>query len=135
MSFRKSFWEINENNWRTKKKQVKALEVLKSEENKEEIKSVEGVFPKGMRTNEIKNQTDEIKKWEEKVRRKDLVYKTNKYKYGFLQYETISLFGDSIYNSKISIDEAGIDQRSLLDGLRDFNDRSRPKTAEGKNKK
>ena len=88
-----------------------------------------------MRTNEIKNQTDEIKKWEEKVRQKDLVYKTNKYKYGFLQYETISLFGDSIYNSKISIDEAGIDQRSLLDGLRDFNDRSRPKTAEGKNKK
>ena len=72
MSFRKSFWEINENNWRTKKKQVKALEVLKSEENKEEIKSVEGVFPKGMRTNEIKNQTDEIKKWEEKVRQKEI---------------------------------------------------------------
>ena len=38
------------------KKQVKALEVLKTEENKEEnkeekIKSVEGLFPKEMRTN------------------------------------------------------------------------------------
>ena len=88
-----------------------------------------------MRTNEIKNQIDEIKKWEEKGRRKDWMYKTNKYKYSFQQYDTISPFRDSIYNGKISINEAGIDQSSLLDGLTDFNDRSRPKTAEGKNKK
>ena len=89
-----------------------------------------------MRTNEIKNQIDEIKKWEEKGRRKDWVYKTNKYKYSFQQYDTISPFRDFvIYNGKISINEAGIDQSSLLDGLTDFNDRSRPKTAEGKNKK
>ena len=48
------------------KKQVKASEVLKPEEikgeNKEEIKSVEGLFPKEMRTNEIKNEIDQIKK-------------------------------------------------------------------------
>ena len=56
------------------KKQDEALEVLKPEENKEEIKSIEGHFPKGIRTNEIKNETDEIKKWEEKIRRKVLVY-------------------------------------------------------------
>ena len=56
------------------KKQDEALEVLKPEENKEEIKLIEGHFPKGIRTNEIKNETDEIKKWEEKIRRKDLVY-------------------------------------------------------------
>ena len=42
-------------------KQVKALEVLKPEENKEEeIKPVEGHFPKEMTTNEIKNEIDEI---------------------------------------------------------------------------
>ena len=35
------------------KKQVEALEVLKPEENKEDIKSMEGLFPKGMRANEI----------------------------------------------------------------------------------
>ena len=46
------------------KQQIKALEVFKSEENKEEeIKPVEGLFSKVMRTNEIKNEIDEIKKW------------------------------------------------------------------------
>ena len=33
------------------------------------------------------------------------------------------------------IAEADIDQRSLLDGLKDFNDRSRAKTEEGKKRK
>ena len=31
----------------------------------EEIKSVEGLFPKGMRTNETKYEIEYIKKWEE----------------------------------------------------------------------
>ena len=29
-----------------------------------------------MRTDEIKNEIDEIRKWEEKINRKDLKYKT-----------------------------------------------------------
>ena len=36
-----------------------------------------------MTMKEIKKEIDEIKKWEQKVRRKHYVYKTNKYKYGF----------------------------------------------------
>ena len=68
------------------KKQVGVLEILKREENKEDIKSDEGSFPKGMRTNEIKNRIDKIKKWEEKVKQQDLIYKENKYKYNFQQY-------------------------------------------------
>ena len=43
-------------------KQVEALKALKSEENKELEKT---------RTNEIKNEIDEIKKWEHKIKRKD----------------------------------------------------------------
>ena len=85
-----------------------------------------------MRTNKIKNEIDEIKKWEEKIRRKDLVYKANKYTYDFQQYEIITYSDDSIYNGKSSIDEAEIDESSLLDVLTGFNDRSRPKGAEGK---
>ena len=53
---------------------------------------------------------------ERKIRQKDLVYKTNKYKYDFQQYKAIRPFGDSIYNGKTSLDEADIDQSSLLDG-------------------
>ena len=53
-------------------KQVEALEVLTPEGNKEDIKSVQWLFPKEMmKTNEIKNEKDEIKNWEEKTRRKD----------------------------------------------------------------
>ena len=43
-----------------------------------------------MRNNETKNEIDEIKKSEEKNTQKDLIYKANKYKYNFQQYETIS---------------------------------------------
>ena len=36
------------------------IQVLKPEENKEDTKPVEGLFPKGMRNNEIKNKISEI---------------------------------------------------------------------------
>ena len=54
-----------------------------------------------MRTNKINNELDEIKKWEEKIWQKVLVYKTNKHKYDFQQYKTIRSFDVSIYNGKI----------------------------------
>ena len=41
---------------------TKQVEALKPEENKEDIKSIEGYFTKDARTNEIKNDTFEIKK-------------------------------------------------------------------------
>ena len=47
-----------------------------------------------MRTNEIENEIEEIKNWEEKIRRKDLVYKTNKNNNDFEQYETKRYLGD-----------------------------------------
>ena len=50
--------------------QVEALKALKQKENKEDIKSVEGSFAKQMRTNENKNEKDEIKKWEETLKEK-----------------------------------------------------------------
>ena len=40
------------------------------------MESIEGIFPKDMRTNEIKNEIYEIKEWEEKIKRKDLKNET-----------------------------------------------------------
>ena len=57
-----------------------------------------------MRTDEIKNEIDGIRKFEEKINRTDLKYKTNNYLYDFQQLETIISFGDSIYTGKINID-------------------------------
>ena len=60
-------------------KQVEALKALKPEEN-QELESTEGLFPKKMRNTEIENETDEIKKWEEKIKKNktDLKYQTKK---------------------------------------------------------
>ena len=56
--------------------QIEALKALKSEEN-QELESIEGLFPKNMRTDGIEIQIDEIRKWGKKIERKDLKYKTN----------------------------------------------------------
>ena len=88
-----------------------------------------------MRTDKIKNETDKIRKWQEKFEGKDLKYKTNKYLYDFQKFETLRSFGDSIYSSKISIDEAGMDQTNILENMVKFNNESKPKTKEGKAKK
>ena len=58
-------------------KQFQALKALKPEENQEDIKSTKGIFQKDIRTNEIKNEISEIRNWEEKIKRKDLIYKAN----------------------------------------------------------
>ena len=52
------------------------LKSLKTEENKGYIKSIEGVVLKDIRTNEIKNEIDEINKLEEEIKQKDLKYET-----------------------------------------------------------
>ena len=65
-------------------KEIKTIEdqgikqVLKSDENKQDIKSTDGVFPKEKRTNDINNEIDEIKKWEQDIERKHLKYETKK---------------------------------------------------------
>ena len=60
-------------------KKTWSFKTLKSSENKQDIKSTDGIFPKQMRTNEIKNKIYEIKKWKEKIKQKDLKYETKKY--------------------------------------------------------
>ena len=118
-------------------KQVKALKALKSEE---ELESVEGLSPpptkkkKKKRTDEIKNEIYEIKKLKEKIKRKYWKHEAGKYKYDFQQYETIRSFGESIYAGKINIHEAEMDETNLLENVVKFNNKSRAKTKEGKNK-
>ena len=46
---------------------VQAFKAFKEEKN-QELKSVEGLFPKRMRNNKTKNEIDEIKKWAEKIK-------------------------------------------------------------------
>ena len=99
------------------------------------MKSIEGLFPKNMRNDEIKNGIDETRKWEEKIKRKDLKCKTNKYLYDFQKFEAIISFGDSIYTGKIDMNEPEMDQTNLLENMKKINNKSKSKTKEGKHKK
>ena len=105
-------------------KQVKDLKALKPQE---ELESIEGLFPKNMRTDKIKNKIYEIKKFEEKIKRKDLKYEAGKCKYDFQNYETINSFDESIYAGKISIREAEMIQTNLLENMVKLVNKSRPK--------
>ena len=99
------------------KNQVEGLEASIPDENKEDTKSIERLFPKDMRTDEIKNEINDIKKWENKIKRKDLKYKTNRYKFDFQQFEILRSFGDSIYNGKVRIDEAEMEKTNLIENI------------------
>ena len=51
------------------------------------------------------------------------------------QYEIIRSFVEIICTGKINIDETEMDQSNLLKNLVEFNNKSRPRTTEGKDKK
>ena len=87
-----------------------------------------------MRTNAIKNEIDEIKKWEEIIKRKDLKHETNKCRFDFQQLKAIRSFGANIYNGKINIKEAKTKQDILFEHILDFSNKSRP-TSNNKIKK
>ena len=61
------------------------MKALNSDKNKQDIKSIDGIF--SMRTTKIEtDEIDEIKKWKEKIKRKDLKYETKKHINDFRQY-------------------------------------------------
>ena len=69
-----------------------------------------------MRNEEIKNEIDEIKKWKNNIKRKDLKYETN----DFQKSETIKSFDNNIYTDEISINEAEMDLTNALFDTEDF---------------
>ena len=86
-----------------------------------------------MRKYEIKNEIDEIKKWENKIKRKDLKFETNRYIFDFQRFEKIRSF--DIYNGKININEAEMKQTNLLANIVELSNKSRPRSKKEKDKK
>ena len=56
---------------------------------------------------------DEIIKLENKIKRNNLKYETNKYDFDFQQFKSIRFHGDSFYTGKINIDKGEINQTNL----------------------
>ena len=111
-------------------KQVKALEDLKSKS-----KSREGIFPDGYGSVEIKNEINKIKVCKKKVNRNNMIYYLSKEPFDFNAFKTIRYFGENIYSSKITINEANQEQADLLGYISNFNNKARPNNKNDKRNK
>ena len=112
------------------------MNTLKSNNNKKlEIKN-ENTIPKSTFANdEAKEEFNKIKKLEKKLDREKLVYDAGKYRYDFRTFNTIRTFGKDIYEGKITLEEADIDQSYLTDEISKFLKETKPQKYDKKNKK
>ena len=89
---------------------------------KEQTKSTKEIFPEVYDSVEIKNELNEIKGYEKKP-------------FDFRIFKTIRSFGDDIYNSKITINEADQEQSDLIEYIMNFNNKKRLKIKDDKKTK
>ena len=57
------------------------------------------------------------------------------YTYDFRSFKTIRTFGEDIYEGEITIEEADEDQSNLADEIKNFSNKTRPKSLEKKQEK
>ena len=111
-----------------RKKQVDALNNLKPSDKD---KIPESAFA----YEESRKELNKIKEIEKNADRGKLIYKTNKDPYDFRKFKTIRAFGESIYNGKITLEEADESQPDLLREIKNFNDKKRLQTFKKKQMK
>ena len=63
-----------------------------------------------------------------------MIYYSSKETFNFNEFKTIRSFGEDMYNSKITIDEANRKQADLLEYIVNFNNKTRPKNKDDKKK-
>ena len=111
-------------------KQVEALEILTSPEQ-QKPKRTEDIFPKELQNDKIKNKSNEIKTTEERIDRKDLIYKTNKHIFNLQQFLTIS----SIFSCKIMLGKADKKPSNLSENILEFHNKTKSRSKADKPRK
>ena len=76
---------------------------------------------------ETKKEFNKIKEIEKNVDREKLLYKANGNTYDFRKFNTIRTFGKNIYEVKINLEEADKGQLDLLNEIKNFSEKTRPK--------
>ena len=71
-----------------------------------------------MYNNEAKKELDKIKEIEKTIDREKLVYRASEYTYNFRNFWTVRTLGKDIYEGKITLEDANIDQNNLLRDIR-----------------
>ena len=61
-----------------------------------------------------------------------MIYYSSKESFDFRIFKTTRSFGDDIYSSKITINEADQEQSDLIEYIFNFNDKTRPKNKDDK---
>ena len=117
-----------------REKQIKAIQDNKQLANIQGV-TIKNIFPENMLNDEAKIEIDKISKIEKTVDREKLVYKASEYEYSFQNLLTIRTFGRDIYNGEITLKEADEDQSSLLNEIRNFRDKTKPRSEEKKREK
>ena len=56
-----------------------------------------------------------------------MIYYSSKEPFNFRMFKTVRAFGDDIYTSKITINEADQEQSDLVEYILNFNNKTRPK--------
>ena len=117
-------------------KQVHALDNLKSDNNKKlEIKN-ENLIPKSeFPSDEAKEELNKILEIEKNVNREKLIYKTSTRIYDSRKFNTIRTFSKDIYEGEITFEEAGEDQSDLIDEIKKFVYKTKPKSDKKKQEK
>ena len=105
--------------------QVEALNTFKSDNEKITIADV---IPKNAFANdEGKKELDKVKEIEKTIDREKLAYKSGGNTYDFRKFRTIRTFGKDIYDGEITLEEADKNQSDLLNEIKNFSDKTRPK--------
>ena len=113
------------------KTQVEALKDFKPEE---QTKSVEGIFRKGYKNVEIKNEINKIKEYEKKVNKNNMINYWSKELFDFKTFKTIRYFAENLYSGKITINKDNKEQADLIENILNFNNKARPKNKDDKKK-
>ena len=93
------------------------------------------MIPNSAYTNdEAEKKIDKIKEIKDFIDRENYYTKQIKIHKILEKLKTIRTFGKDIYNGKITLEEADMDQSDLLDEIRNFSEKTRPKS-DNKNKK
>ena len=95
----------------------------------------EDIIPKSAFNNdEAKKELDKTKEIKDTIDREKLVYKAHGNTYDFRKFRTIRNFGKDIYEGEVALEEADNDQSDLLDEIKNFSDKTRPKSLKKKKK-
>ena len=116
-------------------KQIKATQDNNKQLANIQRATIKNIFPENILNDEAKKEMDKILEIEKTVDREKLVYKTSEYEYSFQNFLTIRSFGRDIYNGEITLKEANEDQESLVDEIKKFSTKTKPRSEEKKREK